>query len=140
MTPADPPAQTHSDTSVAASRALSRRRMLGQEKWVYETLRLAHPIGKADWELWELAEPLSMFDKLSSLHRARIGLVWRSRVLGATPWHPVEDSGRRNHDPQSTRQTVIWRLKSRYLHMAYDHWLQNFRNLAKGVIDLTDLI
>ena len=136
----DPPAQTHSNTSVEAGRALSRRRLLGQERWVYEALRLAHPTGKADWELWEIAQTFSMFDKLSSLHRARIGLVWQSRVHGATPWHPVEDSGRSNHDPRSTRRTTIWQLKDRYSQMPYDVWAKTFRSLAKGRTDLSDLI
>ena len=87
----------------------------------------------ADWELWDKA-PGTRFDKLSSLHRARIGLLWRSRVLGATPWHPVEDSGRRNRDPVSGRQTVVWRIKDRYILTHYDDWARVYRNLAKGLV------
>lgn len=134
MATTDPPSQTHSDTSINASRAMSRRRVLGQERWVYETLR-REPPGKADWELWDMAQLIGLFDKLSSLRRARIGLLWPSRVMGATPWHPVEDSGRRNTDPSSNKKTIIWRIKSRYLNMPYAQWAQSYRNLAKGIVE-----
>ena len=92
--------------------------------------------GWADWQLWRRVQAYhpTLFDKLSSLHRARIGLLWRSRAIGATPWHPVEDSGRRNRDPVSGKQTVIWRLKDRYHGMTYDEWARDYRALAKGEI------
>ena len=127
-----PPSQSHSATSVASARALSPTRVKSQEKWVYETLR-RHPSGLADWQLWGRA-PGTLFDKLSSMHRARIGLVWRSRVLGATPWHPVEDSGRRCVDPTSNKQTVVWRLKDKFLGVPYDDWARVYRDLAKGLV------
>jgi hypothetical protein len=127
----DPPAQTHSATSIASSRAMSQSRVQSQERWVYETLRRS-ATGLSDWQLWEKA-PI-IFDKLSSLHRARIGLLWRSRAIGATPWHPVEDSGFRNRDPDSGKQTVVWRIKPRYYAMTYNEWALDYRALAKGEI------
>ena len=84
--------------------------------------------------MWDQVQLMSIFDKLSSLHRARIGLLWRSRALGATPWHPVEDSGRRKVDPTSNRQTVIWRIKPRYQNLTYDDWARVYRDLAKGLV------
>jgi hypothetical protein len=103
--------------------------VLKQEKWVYETLRRG---GAADWQLWEKVQSGTLFDKLSSLRRARIGLMWRSRVLGATPWHPVEDSGQRNKDPNSNKRTVIWQLKQKYHAMPYEAWAHRYRALARG--------
>jgi hypothetical protein len=136
MKPDDVPSQSHSATSVESAKSMSRRRVLGQEQWVYETLRKS--AGKADWQLWNMAQHLpGLFDKLSSMHRARIGLVWPSRVLGATPWHPVEDSGRRIVCPDSGKQTVVWRIKARYRTMPYDEWAHAYRNLARGKIDGT---
>lgn len=128
MTPIDPPSQSHSDTSVNAALSLPRRRVIAQERWVYITLQHG---AKADWQSWELAPP-AVFDKLSSLRRARIGLYWRSRKLGATPWHPVEDSGRRITCPDSGKPTVIWQLKQRYRGMSYEDWSTQYRNLARG--------
>lgn len=130
----DPPSQTHSDTSVESSRSLSRKRVLSQERWVYEALRRVHP-GMADWELWDRAKYLSFFDQKSSCRRARVGLYWRNRVFGATPWHPVEDSGLRTRDPDTNKRTVIWRIKERYRRTAYDEWASTYRALAKGRIE-----
>jgi hypothetical protein len=129
----DPPSQTHSDTSVGSARSLSRKRVLSQERWVYETLQR---LGKADWELWEMVKLIGIFDKISSLRRARIGLLWPNRRLGATPWHPVEDSGKRNKDPFSNKSTVIWKIKDRYKDMSYEQWAREYRNLAKGLVDV----
>lgn len=128
----DPPSQSHSDTSVGSARELSRKRLLAQERWVYEALQRAN---KADWELFEMVRHLGIFDQISSLRRARIGLLWRSRALGATPWHPVEDSGQRNKSLYFNRPTVIWRLKERYRDTSYDKWVKEFRNLAKGKLE-----
>lgn len=108
---------------------MSRKRVLKQEKWVYETLRRG---GKADWQLWETAQIGKLFDKISSLRRARIGLMWRSRAIGATPWHPVEDSKQKNRDPNSNKRTVIWQLKPKYRAMPYEDWAHSYRALARG--------
>ena len=133
----DPPSQTHSQTSVWSGRSLSRTRVLRQEKWVYEALRRG---GASDWQLWEMVQYGKLFDKLSSLRRARIGLMWRSRALGATPWHPVEDSGQRNKDPNSNKRTVIWQLKQKYRAMPYEGWAHRYRALARGQLRRTELI
>ena len=134
----DPPSQTHSETSVESGRGLARKRLLGQERFVYETLKQERS-GKSDWQLWEIVKYnifyTRVFDQISSLRRARIGLVWQSRTLGATPWHPVEDSGRSNKDPRSNKRTVIWQLKDRYRDMTYEDWTRDFRGLAKGYED-----
>jgi hypothetical protein len=112
-----------------AARSIDPKRVRGQERWVYETLRLGRPY--ADWELWEMA-PRHLFDKLSSLHRTRIGLMWRSRSQGITPWHPVEDSLGRVICPDSGKRTVLWQTKEKYLELPYDIWAANYRALAKG--------
>lgn len=132
----DPPSQDHSDTSVAAGESISKYRLRGQEKWIYEKLKqaeVADPPGMSDWQLWEATALFpGLFDKLSSEHRARIGLVWVNRKIGATIWHPVAKSGAENKDPQSGKSTTIWRLKEAYRDMSYDDWALNFRNLARG--------
>ena len=128
----DPPAQTHSDTSVEAAEKVSKRRLLGQERWVYETLR-RRPM--ADWQLWDLAEKLpALFEQATSLHRARIRLKWVNRKTGATPWHPVEDSGTRIKG-KYTRPTAVWRIKEAYADMPYEEWAKNFRAMAGGKVD-----
>lgn len=137
----DPPSQTHSDTSVESARALKRERIFNQERIVYETLRQD---GLSDWQLWRIIRSHLLlrdkFDQISSMRRARIGLLWRSRKLGATPWHPVEDSGRRNVDPQSNKRTVIWKLKKEYIKMTYVDWRRDYRNLARAINEPDDLV
>lgn len=128
----DPPAQTHSVTSVEAALSIPRFRVLGQERWVYETLRTQQPY--ADWQLWDMA-PRTLFEQATSLHRTRIGLYWRSRKEGITPWHPVEDSGRKLRNPFTGRRCVIWQIKDPYLDMPYDIWRDNYRALARGTHD-----
>jgi hypothetical protein len=130
----EPPSQSHSDTSISSAQSLPRWRVRSQEKWVYETLRLSRH-GLADWQSWVKCQPFGLFDKLSSLRRARIGLVWVSRKIGATPWHPVEDSGQRIVDPNSGKPTTVWRLKSRYWQVPYDNWSAAYRNLARGRVE-----
>lgn len=127
-----PPSQSHSVTSVASARSLSKARVHSQERWVYETVRRNHP-GLSDWQLWDRVQAfVGLFDKETSLHRARIGLRWRSRVLGETPWHPLEDSGRENINPSSGKKTTIWRIKTRYLTLTYDEWARVYRALARA--------
>lgn len=138
-TPMEPPSQSHSDTSIAAAAALPRHRAQGQERWVYERLRRV-PSGLADWQLWDLVQPFGIFDQKSSLHRARVGLVWVSRKVGATPWHPVMDSGRRITDPVTARKTTVWQLKAKYLPMPYPQWAQFYRRLARGEISPDDIV
>ena len=93
----------------------------------------------SDWELWDKARFIgSIFDQKSSCRRARIGLYWRNKHEHArhgSPWHPVEDSGRKNKDPGSNKATVIWQIKDRYKDMPYDDWAHDYRNLAKGSIE-----
>jgi hypothetical protein len=127
-----PPSQSHSETSVESSRTLSRKRLVSQERRVYECLRIG---GRADWELWELVRNGGLFDKISSMRRARIGLLWRSRKLKATPWHPIEDSGQRNRDPMSNKRTVIWQFKNGYKDIPYEEWAREYRRLARGVTE-----
>ena len=130
----DPPAQTHSDTSLAAAGKVKKYRLLGQERWVYETLR-RRPM--ADWQLWELAKNFpELFEQVTSLHRARIGLRWVNEQTGETPWHPVTDSGRRIMGKYRCA-TTVWHVKKAYVDMPYDEWAQNFRALAKGKVDPT---
>lgn len=128
---ARPPAQSHSDTSVEAARALRAARLRSQERRLYDWLQ-QYRSGLADWQLWNLARITTMFDQLSSCRRARVGLVWRSRREGATVHHPVEDSGRRIADPNSDKQTVVWQIKPRFRGMTYDQWYNNHRFLAHG--------
>jgi hypothetical protein len=133
---ADVPSQSHSSTSVEAAEHLDPRRARSQEQWVYETLRCG---GKSDWELWDLIVEQDLtphpFDQLSSMHRARVGLVWVSRSIEATIWHPVEDSGLRNVNPVSGKETKIWHFKERYREMSYAEWVRDYRTLARGKIE-----
>ena len=131
----DPPSQGHSETSVESSRSLSRKRLLSQERWTYEALQKG---GRSDWQLWDMVKNTLIFDQKSSLRRARVGLMWRNRTLGATPWHPVEDSGKTNKDPFSNKRTVIWQIKDQYKEMPYDEWFNDYRRLAKGNVDEFD--
>lgn len=115
---------------------MSKARVHSQERWVYETLRRNHP-GLSDWQLWDKACGfVGLFDKETSLHRARIGLRWRSRVLKETSWHPVTDSGRKNVNPASGKKTAIWRVKDRYLKMTYDEWARVYRALARASLKI----
>ena len=128
----DPPSQSHSKTSVDSAKSMSRKRVLDQEKWIYEVLRRS-PRGMADWELWDKAKIIGIvFDQKSSVHRARIGLMWVNRGSGATPWHPVENSEMTNICPDSGKSTAIWRIKEQYRDMVYEEWSKAYRNLAKG--------
>lgn len=120
----DLPAQTHSDTSMMSARMVSRLRSNAQERWVYEALR-AEP--KADFEMWALVQGYTLFDKLSSLHRARLGLIWLSRARGATPYHPVEKSGQRHFDHSSNRMCMVWQLKPWARVLTYELWAENFK-------------
>jgi hypothetical protein len=130
----EPPSQSHSETSVGSAGRVSRRRVREQERWVYETLRRYYPKGLADWELWALVqiERPGLFDQLSSVHRARVGLKWRSRKQGATVWHPVGDSDQKTVNPESGEPQTVRLFKERYLQVPYDEWVEKFRALAKG--------
>lgn len=124
-----PPHQTHSATSVAGAARLSPARANAQERWVYEALR-SKP--RADWELWRMASfRPDLFDQISSMRRARIGLVWVNRVKGPTPYHPVEDSGSWNVNPESNVESTIWQIKPIYLNLTYDYWMQSYKKLIK---------
>ena len=123
------PFQTHSRTSRAGARKPKRARIVAQEGWVYETIR-ASDTGLTDWQLWKLAEPTGLFDKLSSLHRARIGLVWVSRSRGATPYHPIANSGTERVDPESGVTCAVWSTKPLYRKMAYPRWVELYKALA----------
>jgi hypothetical protein len=73
-----------------------------------------------------------LFDQLSSVHRARVGLKWRSRKQGATVWHPVGDSDQKTVNPESGEPQTVRLFKERYLQVPYDEWVEKFRALAKG--------
>lgn len=122
------PHQSHSSTSRAGARRVSHVRATAQEKWVYETLQRG---ALADWQAWELASSGSLFDQLSSMRRARIGLVWVSRRIGATPYHPVYDTGLTISDPISNVEAAIWAIKDTYRTMPYETWVQRYKRLAK---------
>jgi hypothetical protein len=122
------PFQSHSKGSRAGARRPRPLRVLAQERWVYETLRPVY--GMTDWQLWKIAKPIGLFDKLSSMHRARIGLVWVSRSVGATPYHPIENSGAEIIDPESGVPCTVWRIKPLYRAMPYEQWLERYKRLA----------
>jgi hypothetical protein len=122
-----PPAQRHRQTSIDAAGTIPPRRVREQERWVYNALR-ATPM--ADWELWANRPP-HLFDKLSSLHRARIGLLWRSRAAGASPYHPVEATDARRTSPESGKQCVVWQLKLFFRALSYEEWEHKYRKLAR---------
>jgi hypothetical protein len=122
------PFQSHSKPSRSGAKRPRAKRVLAQEKWTYETLQSVS--GLSDWQLWKLAEPTGLFDKLSSMRRARIGLVWVSRSIGATPYHPVEDSGLEITDPASGVACAIWQMKQLYRSVSYEQWLERYKTLA----------
>lgn len=123
-----PPFQTHSSTSLGGAGRPGKLKLIAQEKWVYETLQRT---SLADYQLWEFARHFPFFDQLSSLRRARIGLLWVSRSVGATPYHPVEDSSRTVINPESDVPCVIWQIKPIYRGMPYDRWLETYKPLAR---------
>lgn len=129
----DLPAQTHSKSSRDGAKHPSKVRVTAQEKWVYETLQQhTEPgLGLSDWQLWRLAKPTLLFDQLSSMRRARIGLVWRSRKIGATPYHPVEDSDLKNYNRETDVLCAIWRMKQAFLEMPYERWVEQYKALAR---------
>jgi hypothetical protein len=127
----DLPFQSHSSTSIEAAERVDPLRERTQEQWIYESLRRG---SKADWELWNEVriERPGLFDKHTSAGRARILLMWVTEEAGGTPWHPVEDSGRKVVNPETNRKTTIWRIKERYQNMPYIEWAMNYRQLARG--------
>jgi hypothetical protein len=133
---ADVPSQSHSSTSVNSAKSVNERRARAQERWIYESLRRS---SKADWELWNEVEEndLEFFsrNKHTSGCRARIGLRWVNRVTGETPWHPVEDSGRKIVNPETGEKCQVWQIKEKYRDMPYDKWSKEFRQLARGKIE-----
>lgn len=130
----DLPFQTHSDSSHAGARRPSSPRATAQEKWVYETLQQYTPtkhFGLADFQMWRLVEGSELFEQLSSVRRARIGLLWVSRSIGATPYHPVEDSGKRVIDRTTDVACVVWHIKPLYRGMPYETWVARYKALAR---------
>lgn len=65
------------------------------------------------------------------MQRARIGLLWVSRKIGATPYHPVCDIGKTIVNPVSGVDTVLWGLKDMYLDMPYETWVDRYKKLAR---------
>lgn len=123
------PFQTHSRTSRAGARRVPPPRATNQERWVYETLQQS-PL--ADWQLWRLAEErVDLFDQISSMRRARVGLVWVNRKTGPTAYHPVEDSGVANINPDSGVESAIWQIKPFYRGMPYEKWVESYKALAR---------
>jgi hypothetical protein len=122
----DLPFQSHSRTSRGGARRPTRARVTAQERWVYETLQRT---SLADWQLWQRA-PSSLFDKITSLQRARVGLVWVNKYIGPTPYHPIEDSGRVIVNPQTTVECTIWWMKPLYRAMPYEDWVERYKTLA----------
>jgi hypothetical protein len=53
-----------------------------------------------------------------------------SRSVGATPYHPVENSGGVITDPASGVPCTIWRIKPLYRGMSYEQWLERYKLLA----------
>jgi hypothetical protein len=86
--------------------------------------------GLADWQLWRVAEPTGIFDQLSSMRRARVGLVWVSRSIGATPYHPVEESGAEIADPETGVLCAIWWFKPYFRKVPYETWIEKYKPLA----------
>jgi hypothetical protein len=123
------PFQSHSRSSRRGARKPRAPRVMAQEKWVYETVQSREP-GYADFQLWSLIEHSALFDKLSSLHRARIGLVWVNRKIGATPYHPIEDSGAEVLNPETGVLCAVWRMKPLYRKMPYEQWVATYKELA----------
>lgn len=126
------PFQSHSITSIDSARKVKPRRAKDQERWVYEALR-RKPM--ADWQLRELAwleTGVDIFEQDSSKNRARIGLVWVTQEIGATKWHPVEDSGLMVKGRYNVA-TTVWRIKEEYRDMPYDEWRTQFKNLARRI-------
>lgn len=131
----DLPFQRHSRTSRGGSTRPSRERIGQQEKWMYDTLQRAtlDGVGLADWQGWDIARLGSLFDQKSSYHRARIGLVWRNKWAGATPYHPIKDSGLVIRDPVSNVECTIWCMKEMYLRMPYETWAERYKPLAREI-------
>jgi hypothetical protein len=125
----DLPFQRHSKTSRGGARRPSRARVTAQEQWVYETLQ---QISLADFQTWERVqrERPQLFDKLSSVQRARVGLVWVNRQRGVTPYHPVEDSGQVILNPRTGVECAIWQMKLMYRTMPYETWVERYKALA----------
>ena len=126
------PFQSHSKTSQGGAGRPPKARIQAQEKWVYEHLQTYTPRGLADWQLWRFARRHpQLFEQLSSMRRARIGLVWVNRKIGTTPYHPVEDSGEEILDPQSGVLCAIWRIKPLYRGLPYEKWVETYKALAR---------
>jgi hypothetical protein len=102
---------------------------MAQEKWVYETVQSREP-GYADFQLWSLIEHATLFDKLSSVRRARVGLVWVNRQRGATPYHPIEKSGDEVLNPKTGVLCTMWRMKVLYRTMPYEQWVAECKERA----------
>jgi len=76
-----------------------------------------------------------LFDKHTSSGRARIQLMWVTEEAGPTPWHPVEDSGRKIINPETNRSTTVWQIKAIYRRMPYKEWATKYRQFARGKLE-----
>jgi hypothetical protein len=123
------PFQRHSRSSRRGAKRPRAPRVTAQERWVYETMQ-SRESGYADFQLWSLIEHATLFDKLSSLRRARIGLLWVNGQRGPTPYHPIEDSGDEVLNSETGVLCTVWRMKPLYRKMPYEQWVATYKALA----------